>query len=419
LGRERMVALFAHIRMIYERDKPRLALEAGFPKFVPPFTEDADAFVSNVLEPLADAWLLLTDTARVQKHFGGQAAKAVRSLDRIDNKDWVPPALLRVWKWGHDESSAIAGFLIALERLAYFLFVTRAGVNDRIGRFSAVMDEFEPRKGKETPTDGLSLSDPEQQQFVRVISGPLYQASRVCKPVMQRLDEALSSGGASYDELVSIEHVLPQTVDAGSEWALLFPDEQERSDWTHRLANLVFLTHRINTRASNWDFERLNAIDVEEEQNETIPEKAPWEFTDSKIIAAKREKMMQALGRKEGVTLNKKGALCWTNDKVFRAVCTVSKRYSTQRPYWYGYSAEWRKFLSEGQRSFLVFGCVDRDTAYSVPVAELEKIIDDLHRIPDKRWHVVLDENETGGLDLVRRSGLRLQLDKYELKLVK
>jgi hypothetical protein len=73
---------------------------------------------------------------------------------------------------------------------------------------------------------------------------------------MQRLDEALSSGGASYDELVSIEHVLPQTVDDGSEWALLFLDEQERSDWTHRLANLVFLTHRINTRASNWDFER-------------------------------------------------------------------------------------------------------------------------------------------------------------------
>lgn len=228
LGRERMVALFVHIRMIYERDKPRLALEAGFPKFVRPFTEDADAFISNVLEPLADAWLLLTDTARVQKHFGSEAAKAVCSLDRIDNKDWVPPALLRMWKWGHEESSAIAEFLIALEQLAYFLFVTRAGVNDRIRRFSAVMGEFEPRKGKDT-SDGLSLSDREQQQFVRVISGPLYQASRVCKPVMQRLDEALSSGGASYDELVSIEHVLPQTVDDGSEWALWFPDEEEQS----------------------------------------------------------------------------------------------------------------------------------------------------------------------------------------------
>ena len=343
LGRERLVALFGHIRMIYERDKPRLALEAGFPRFVRPFTEDADAFISNVLEPLADAWLLLNDTARVQKHFGSEAAKAVRSLDRIDNKDWLPPALLRMWKWEHDESSAVAGFLIALERLAYFLFATRAGVNDRIARFSAVMDEFEPRKGKETPSDGLNLSDPEQQQFIRVVSGPLYQVSRVCKPVMQRLDEALSSGGASYDELVSIEHVLPQTVDDGSEWARLFPDEQERSDWTHRLANLVFLTHRMNSRASNWDFERkkkeyfassdgsspfiitqgvlqtenwtlehlrvrqrqliekvcdiwqLNLVDVQEEQITTVPEKGSWDFTDTKIIVAKRDKMMQAL----------------------------------------------------------------------------------------------------------------------------
>jgi hypothetical protein len=73
---------------------------------------------------------------------------------------------------------------------------------------------------------------------------------------LQRLDEALSSGGASYDELVSIEHVLPQTVDEESQWAELFPEEAQRAEWTHRLANLVFLTRRINTRASNWDFER-------------------------------------------------------------------------------------------------------------------------------------------------------------------
>ena len=361
-----MVELFGHIRMIYERDKPRLALEAGFPKFVPPFKGDADAFISKVLEPLADAWLLLADTARVQMHFGREAAKAVRSLDRIDNKDWLPAVLLRMWRCKHGESSAIANFLIDLERLAYFLFVTRADVNSRIARFSAVMDEFEPRQGKEKPI-GLTLSDSEQKQFVRVLSGPLYQITRVCKPVMQRLDEALSSGGASYDELVSIEHVLPQTVDDDSEWAILFPEEQERFDWTHRLANLVFLTHRINNRASNWDFERkkkqyfassdgsspfvitqgvlqtknwtlehlcirqkqlvaklcevwrLNAVDVEEELISAMPERGTWQFTDTKIIDAKREKMMQALGQKYGLTLKKKGALCWTDDKTLRA----------------------------------------------------------------------------------------------------
>jgi hypothetical protein len=81
----------------------------------------------------------------------------------------------------------------------------------------------------------------------------------------------LSSGGASYDELISIEHVLPQTVDEKSEWAELFPDEVQRADWTHRFANLVFLTRRINTRASNWDFERKKEYFVSKDGTSPFP----------------------------------------------------------------------------------------------------------------------------------------------------
>ena len=251
-----MVELFGHIRTIYERDKPRVALEVGFPKFVTPFNGNAEKFVSDTLEPIADAMLLLDDTIAVKEQFGDDAAKAVRSLARIDNKDWMPPVLLRLWKRSKGDQAAVAKFLIELERLAYFLFVTRADINTRVARFSAVMDEFNPRSGKEKPKQGFALSATEQQEFLSALSGSLYLKARVCKPVLQSLDEALSSGGASYDELVSIEHVLPQTVDEESEWAQLFPDEAQRADWVHRLANLVLLTRRINTRASNWDFER-------------------------------------------------------------------------------------------------------------------------------------------------------------------
>lgn len=256
LGRDRMVELFGHIRTMYERDKPRVALESGFPKFVTPFNGNAERFVSDVLEPIADVMLLLDDTAAVKARFGDEAAKAVRSLHRIDNKDWVPPVLLRLWKRSRDDHADVAKFLVQLERLAYYLFVTRADINTRIARLSEVMDEFNPRQGKEKPKQGIDLSSSEQQEFHDALSGPLYLKARVCKPVLQRLDEALSSGGASYDELVSIEHVLPQTVEDDGEWAELFPDEELRAEWTHRLANLVFLTRRINTRASNWDFDK-------------------------------------------------------------------------------------------------------------------------------------------------------------------
>lgn len=256
LGRDGMVELFGHIRMLYERDKPRMSLETGFPKFVEPFRGPGDVFLTDVLEPVADAAILLTETKKIAARFGTEVAKAVRSLERIDNKDWLPPALLRLWKSKPGDDAAIGVFLIRLERLAYFMFVHRQGINERITRFAAVMDELDPRATKEPPAVGIALGNSEEAQFRQELNGPLYLKSRVCKAVLQRLDEALSAGGASYDELVSIEHVLPQTVDPGSDWPRLFPVQVQRDEWTHRLANLVFLTRRINTRASNWDFDR-------------------------------------------------------------------------------------------------------------------------------------------------------------------
>jgi len=257
LGRDHFVELFGHIRMIYERDKPRMALEEGFPKFVVPFNGDCEDFISNLLEPLGDAYELLKDSSKIQAQFGIEAAKAVRSLQRIDNKDWVPPALLRLWKRNENDDAEVAKFLMELERLAYFLFVTHADANERIARFSAVMEEFQPLKSPTPQAVGLSLSPSEVAEFITVLDGPIYRLTRVCKPVLQRLDESLNAGGATYDTpLVSIEHVLPQVVAKGSQWEQLFPDEPVRNEWIHRVGNLVLLTRRINSSASNWDFDK-------------------------------------------------------------------------------------------------------------------------------------------------------------------
>lgn len=257
LGRDTFVELFGHIRMIYERDKPRSALESAFKSAVPAFAESPDAFLTDVLEPLADAYRLLGDHKDLREHFSAEAARAVRSLQRIDSKDWIAPALLCLWSCRPGGEAAAAQFLVDLERTAYYLFVTRADVNARIIRFAAVMDHLQPREGRAVPAEGLALTSKEQQEFAAALDGPLYRSSRVFRPVLQRLDESLTSGGAEYDEpVVSIEHVLPQTVEEGSEWARLFPDPEEREGWTHRLANLVLLTRRINTQASNWSFVR-------------------------------------------------------------------------------------------------------------------------------------------------------------------
>jgi len=51
-----------------------------------------------------------------------------------------------------------------------------------------------------------------------------------------------------------LEHVLPQTPPAGSDWLQWFPDKDERDGWTHRLANLVPLDRNKNSSASNYNF---------------------------------------------------------------------------------------------------------------------------------------------------------------------
>ena len=54
-------------------------------------------------------------------------------------------------------------------------------------------------------------------------------------------DASLSRGDSP-----TLEHCLPQTPAAGSEWTRVFPDEVERTMWTNRLANMMLLNRKNN-----------------------------------------------------------------------------------------------------------------------------------------------------------------------------
>ena len=161
LDRDRFTDLFTHIRMIFQREKPRSALDIGFPKFVPPFRGDPGTFISDTLEPYSDAFMFIEDYARVTPSFGTHTARLLESLGRLDNKDWVPPLLLRLKQHADNEDVDVCGFVKKLERLAYYLFVTRADVNTRMARYADVLDEIDPRATRTARSSGLDLNDPE------------------------------------------------------------------------------------------------------------------------------------------------------------------------------------------------------------------------------------------------------------------
>jgi Protein of unknown function (DUF1524) len=249
LGRDKFVELFQHIRMIYQREKPRERLEVGFKKFVSDFGNHA-SFMNDVLQPFGETLAKALSPAVFAKYYGNDAAKRLRYLAKLDNNDWVPVALLFFVRSPSVLEEAEA-FMRSLETLGYYLFVTRADINERIKRYASVLTELV----KGTWIGGsIALTGDGKKAFREGLDGPIYEVTRVRLPLLLRLDAELSSGGASYDETVSVEHVLPQTPDPNSRWLIDFPIAIEREEWTHKLANLVLLTLRKNIRASNWDF---------------------------------------------------------------------------------------------------------------------------------------------------------------------
>ncbi|MDE6725540.1 MAG: HNH endonuclease family protein, partial [Ruminiclostridium sp.] len=70
-----------------------------------------------------------------------------------------------------------------------------------------------------------------------------------------RLDSFVSDSAASYKtSILTIEHVLPQTVSEGSEWERIWDDKEEREFWLNKIGNLIPLTKRHNSKAQNYDF---------------------------------------------------------------------------------------------------------------------------------------------------------------------
>ncbi len=255
LGRENFRDLFAHIRMIYVKSKARENLNKEFQDGVLEKVDGCD-FIDSILIPLSQAYQTVSKTAYESTGDAERVNAYLRYLGRLDNYDWVPPAIAYFEKHRDDEE-ALVEFSRDLERLAYALFITRVNVNHRIHRYANVLRAIEQGDNLCADTSALQLSAREKSEVLDSLDGPIYLQNRVTKPLLLRLDSVLADGGATYDhKVVSIEHVLPQTPASDSVWLTWFTEDKTREYWTHRLANLVLLSRQKNTRSKNFDFER-------------------------------------------------------------------------------------------------------------------------------------------------------------------
>lgn len=253
LGRDTFRDLFSHIRMIYRKTKPQDSVLKEIRLYVKPNQNPAH-FIDKILCPTAQSYAEIQDCCYASQQHAEAINTYFKYLNQIDNADWLPPAIAYLSKYRH-QPDKLLGFFQDLDRLASGLMIGRANINERIRRYGILLNWIEQDKDLSTPDSPLHLSPEECQAIIKRLNGPLYLERKIRLYVLLRLDAHLSSGEAVYNlPRITVEHVMPQNPQKGSEWLTWFPDEEARQRYVHQLGNLALLSGYKNSSAQNHDF---------------------------------------------------------------------------------------------------------------------------------------------------------------------
>lgn len=254
-GRAGFAELFNHIRMIYARAKAQRTLLEEFDEHVVKKSSSSEQLISEVIEPYAVAYLIAKKSEYVSTANAADVNALLKWLNRIDNSDWMPCAI-QFLSTQKDSPEYVLWFFQQLERLAAYMHISAKNVNQRIARYAVVLEELMGAHSLDSPVKTVELTESEKREMLDVLNSDIYYlTARRRNYLILRLDSFLSDGAASYDaKVLTIEHVLPQTVVADSEWEESWPTEEVRQQWVHKIANLVPLTQQRNSAARNFDF---------------------------------------------------------------------------------------------------------------------------------------------------------------------
>lgn len=163
---------------------------------------------------------------------------------------WIAPLLRYYEKY---KTNGLLKFLYLLDAKFSADWIVGLSPTKRIENTNAIIREIE------AVTDQNSLfASPvfkvEAQDLLRVLLGGIY-GRRYGRYLLLKIDLTYHGHTTKFSppETISIEHILPQAPNTGSQWVSDFT-EQDRENWTNRLGNLILLSRRKNTAQSNLDY---------------------------------------------------------------------------------------------------------------------------------------------------------------------
>jgi uncharacterized protein with ParB-like and HNH nuclease domain len=173
LGRDKFNELFSHIRMILQKRKGVGNLKDEYEEIFKKIT--GKPFVDDILIPYSDIYIQLTNYHTMNTNV--EQAKVLEYLNRIDNIDWIPVAMLYLNKY----QSQTIEFLKQLERFAAVHMILRKNFNWRQSKYSVILRELEQKNDPFSLKSTLNITNQEKLEVLEALNSDVYKKLQMSK----------------------------------------------------------------------------------------------------------------------------------------------------------------------------------------------------------------------------------------------
>lgn len=246
LGRQEFEGLLETLRFIKEEGKNRRTLSDAYTeRFKDASPADVRDFLDKELAPAKIQYerLIQKDATGFPEEMRTAAQEALAGLSLVPNKDWIPVALAASLNL---QPGSLLETLEGLKGIAWMLQLSRKYDTQRMNRYVEILKAM---SDPERLQKSLRLTPGEAQEGREALGSALYNKfpTRVVRAILERLDRLLSEQPVDWTGQKTVEHILPQNPGGG--WDSF--EEVDRVRITDTLGNLVLLTSRKNSSASN------------------------------------------------------------------------------------------------------------------------------------------------------------------------
>jgi uncharacterized protein with ParB-like and HNH nuclease domain len=260
-GRDEFERLLSIIRTIYVKDKARENILKEFEekiyKATPPLLSKGKETFEAIKE-YAEIYNELVYFEDIPKTISNRFKNLIQIMKAgLPSNDWIPALLSFYKKFG---ATKLLEFTILLENKFSADWMLQQTPTTRIVNMSTILKLIEKAKTADAVLNATGAFSFDQKELKNRLNDVVY-GKRFGKYILLKLDYLYQDHSHVFPdfEQISVEHVLPQNPADDSEWKKIFTDE-ERTDWTHALANLALISRKKNTSLSRRDFKEKKTV---------------------------------------------------------------------------------------------------------------------------------------------------------------